>query len=152
MNRSTLTAFTLIVSLTAGAPLLDAQPRERAREARPARPFAAFAQIEHLAEKLQLTDEQVNSIRAIYRDLHDQNAPHRKELRTGRATAFQALLANPNDLAAAQAVADRRAQAEAAITTNALKATSSVLKVLAPEQRAELAQLTEERRERRRER
>ena len=151
MNRRTLTAAAMIVSLTVAAPLLYAQRHERPERGR-ASVFAPFAHIEELSEQLNLTDEQVEQIRVIFRDLHKLNAPYREELRGGLGTALQTLLQNPNDIAAAQAAVDRQAQAERAIATNTINATAGALKVLSAEPRTELAQLLEERRSMRRER
>ena len=151
MNRRTLTAAALIASLTIAAPLLFAQRRERPDRGRP-HVFAPFSHIEELSEELNLTEEQVDQIRGIFRDLHELNAPYRQELKGGMGTAFQSLLQNPDDIAGAQAAVDRQAQAERAISTNTINATASAIKVLSAEQRSQLAQLLEERRGMRRER
>ena len=151
MNRSTLTAAALIASLTVAAPVLQAQRRERPERGRPP-VFAAFSHIEELSEELSLTEEQVSQIRGIFRELHELNAPYREEMRGGLGTAFQSLLQNPDDVAGAQAAVDRQSQAERAISMNTINATANALKVLSAEQRTQLAQLLEERRDKRRER
>ena len=148
MNRRTLTAAAMIVSLAVAAPLLYAQRHERPERGR-ASVFAPFAHIEELSEQLNLTDEQVEQIRVIFRDLHELNAPFRKELKGGLGTAFQSLLLNPDDIAGAQAAVDRQAQAERAISSNTINATANALKVLSAEQRTQLAQLLEARRNQR---
>jgi periplasmic protein CpxP/Spy len=117
--------------------------------------FAAgmmFSHLQHLQEELDLSEAQVNQIRGIFSTLHEQNAPLREQMKGGFHTVAAALIANPNDLSAAQALLDQQSAAERTLKANMLAATSKALNVLTAEQRTELAQIVEERHDRREER
>jgi Spy/CpxP family protein refolding chaperone len=105
-----------------------------------------------LAGKLDLTEQQTDQIKAIFADLHEQNAQYRESMHGGFKAVADALLKNPNDLAGAQALLDQQAASERAMKQNMLAATSKALNVLTTEQRAELSKIIAEhgqRRERR---
>lgn len=92
----------------------------------------------HAKEELELTDQQVEQIHAIFTALQEQNAPYREQMHDGMKGAVTTLLANPNDIAGAQALLDQQAATERTMKTNMLNATSKALLVLTAEQRAEL--------------
>ncbi len=98
----------------------------------------------HAKEALGLSDQQVSDIRGILKDLHTQNAASREQLHGGMKAVAAALLANPNDLAGAQALLDKQEATEHAMKVNALNAMSKALNVLTPDQRAKVAQHLEE--------
>ena len=93
---------------------------------------------QHVKEELGLSDAQAEQIHAIFREVHEQNAESRDAFHGGIHEAAQILLANPNDVAAAQAVLDRQAAAERVLKTNLLNAASKAFAVLTPEQRTKL--------------
>lgn len=103
----------------------------------------------HLEEELDLTDAQLAQIKGIFAELRQLNEPYREQLHGGFHAIGKTLLSNPNDLSGAQALLDQQAAAEKAMKANMLTATSRALNVLTAEQRAELAQILEERSERR---
>jgi Spy/CpxP family protein refolding chaperone len=110
--------------------------------------FAGTMMLGHLAraqEKLGLSDQQVADIKAIAKSLHDQNAAYRDQLRGNFQSIAQALIANPNDLAGAQALLAQQEAAEHTMKINALNAASKALNVLTPDQRAQLAEHLQER-------
>ncbi|PYQ30496.1 MAG: hypothetical protein DMF56_06690 [Acidobacteria bacterium] len=107
--------------------------------------FFGGRHLDKLAEKLNLSEQQVDQIKAIYASLHDQNAQYRESMRGGMKDITETLLKNPNDLAAAQALIDQQSNAERAMKTNMLQATSKALNVLTADQRAELGKMIEER-------
>lgn len=88
---------------------------------------------------LGLSDQQSADIKKIFADLRTQNAPYRASLRGGMQSVAQALIANPNDIAAAQALLDKQSEAEQQMKTNALNAASKAFNVLTPDQRAKAA-------------
>ncbi len=94
----------------------------------------------HAQEALGLSDQQVSDIKAIFKDLHAQNAAYRDQLRGNMQSAFQQLLADPNNVAAAQALLDKQEAAEHAMKVNALNAAAKALNVLTPDQRGKLAE------------
>ncbi|HUP48677.1 MAG TPA: Spy/CpxP family protein refolding chaperone [Thermoanaerobaculia bacterium] len=104
-----------------------------------------LAHLQRLRGELGLSDDQVAQISAILRSAREQNAPYREQLRGGRATVFEALLADPNDLAAAEAILDRQASAQRAIRANMIAATSRALNILTADQRETLSRLVAER-------
>lgn len=94
-----------------------------------------FGRLQHAKAALELSDQQTSDIKQIYTDLRTQNEPYRASLRGGRQAIAQALLANPNDTAGAQALIDKQSEAERQMKTNALHAFSKALNVLTPDQR-----------------
>ena len=115
--------------------------------------FLGGRHLEHLADELDLSQAQVDQIKAIYAELHEQNAQYRESMHGGFKAIAETLLKDPNDTAAAQALIDQQAAAEKAMKTNMLNATSRALNVLTADQRAELGEKLQqfgERRERRR--
>jgi Spy/CpxP family protein refolding chaperone len=94
---------------------------------------------------LGLSDQQTADIKKIFTDLRAQNAPYRDSLRGGRQAIAQALLANPNDVAGAQALLDKQSEAERQMKSNALAAFSKGLNVLTPEQRAKASNFLQQR-------
>ena len=94
---------------------------------------------------LDLSDAQVDQLKAIAQQVHEQNAPYRQQLRDGRLQIAQALLANPNDTAAAQALIDQQTTAERTMKMNVLAGVSKALNVLTPDQRAKASQFLADR-------
>ncbi len=94
---------------------------------------------------LGLSDQQATDLKKIFTDLRAQNAPYRASLRDGRQAIAQALLANPNDLAAAQALLDKQTDAERQIKGNTLTAVSKALNMLTPEQRSKASNFVQQR-------
>ena len=105
--------------------------------------------LEHIKEELDLSDAQAAQIKAIFQELHTQNDAYRDQFHGGLHDVAEVLLANPNDLAGAQAILDRQAAAEKAMKANMLTAASKAFSVLTPDQRAKLAAHLAERQERR---
>lgn len=100
-----------------------------------------LGRIEHVKEELDLSDQQVDQLKTIFRETRDLNEPYREQLQGGMHEVVTTLLADPNNTAAAQAIIDQRAAAEKAMKQNMLSAASKALGVLTPEQRTKLAQL-----------
>jgi Spy/CpxP family protein refolding chaperone len=94
---------------------------------------------------LGLSDQQADDIKKIFTDLRAQNAPYRESLRGGRQAIAQVLLANPNDIAGAQALLDKQSEAERQMKVNALAAFSKALIVLTPEQRVKASNFLQQR-------
>jgi len=94
---------------------------------------------------LGLSDQQASDIKQIFTDLRAQNQPYRASLRGGRQAIAQVLLANPNDIAAAQALIDKQTEAERQMKINALNAFSKALNVLTPDQRTKAASFLQQR-------
>jgi Spy/CpxP family protein refolding chaperone len=94
---------------------------------------------------LGLSDQQAADIKQIVTDLRTQNEPYRASLRGGRQAIAQILLANPNDIASAQALIDKQTEAERQMKTNALNAFSKALNVLTPDQRTKASAFLQQR-------
>ena len=99
-----------------------------------------FGRLARAKAALGLTDAQSDQIKAIAADLRTQNQPLREQLRGGFAGVAQALINNPNDLAAAQQLLDQQEQVERTMKSNALAAAAKALNVLTPDQRAKVSQ------------
>ena len=82
---------------------------------------------------------------ALVASLREQNAAYRQQIHGGFGQVAQALIKNPNDLAAAEAIIDQQTAAETAMKKNAIAAASKALQVLTPEQRDHLGTLVTER-------
>lgn len=102
-------------------------------------PLMMLGHLEHAKEALGLSDQQVADIRAIFQDLHAQHAAQREQLHDGMQSIAQILLANPNDLGAAQAQLEKQEAAQHALKLQALQAAAKALNVLTPDQRAKLS-------------
>lgn len=151
-KRITLIAVILAVATLATAPIVHAHPGRPGRHGLGARPVGGFGilgHLRHVKEELALTDEQTSQIKAILADAREQNAKYRQQLRGGRGGVADVLLANPNDLAGAQALLDKQASTERLMKQNILSATAKALAVLNADQRAKLTALRAERAERR---
>ena len=149
-RNAVLVVVAAIAALTI-APLVMAGPRGHGRGPG-AHGFGGFGLFDHLAhvkDELDLTDQQVGQLKAIFAATREQNAQYRDQLHGGIKEVVEVLLANPNDTVGAQAILDRQAAAERAVKTNVLNATARALAVLNAEQRAKLATMLQEHAERR---
>src|SRR5688572_20142950 len=146
-KRLAITASILAVAVLVAVPLVHAGPGGGHRGG-----HAGFGMIgghlRHLAEDLDLTEQQRDQIHAIFKEVHEQNAQYLDSMHDGFKSIAEVLLRNPGDLAGAQALLDQQTAAERAMKANMLTATSKALNVLTAEQRAELAQKIAERGER----
>lgn len=149
-KRISILALTLIATTLVAVPLLQAGPHGRGAHGGiggRGMGMGLFGKLHHVKEELDLTDRQVDDLKAIFRALHDQNEPYREQMKGGLHDVAATLLANPSDITGAQAQLDRQAAAERAIKQNVLLATSKALSVLTAEQRSKLGTLLAERRE-----
>jgi protein CpxP len=104
-----------------------------------------LGRLSHVREELDLSDAQVTQIQAIVETLREQNESYREQMRGGIHDVARTLIANPNDVAAAQAKLDAQNAAETAMKRNVLSASSKALLVLTPEQRTKLLALLDQR-------
>jgi len=108
-----------------------------------------FGHLHAIAGELDLTQAQKTQIHGIFMEARDENKQYREQLHGGFHAVAKTLIANPNDVSAAQALLDQQDVAERALKANMLRAASKALNVLTPEQRTELAQIIAERENRR---
>ena len=146
-KRIALTTTLILIATLVAVPFVQADPQRRG----PGRggELGPLAGLFKAKEELALSDQQVDEIKAIFRDLREQNAPFREQVREGRQSITSALIANPNDVAGAQAVLSQQASAQQALQANTLAATAKALGVLTAEQRTKLASLIAERQQQR---
>ncbi|MEA2164303.1 MAG: motif family protein [Thermoanaerobaculia bacterium] len=104
-----------------------------------------FGRMGRAKAALGLSDQQSADIQKIFTDLRTQNEPYRASMRSGMQSVAQALIANPNDVGAAQALLDKQIDAERQMKTNALNAAAKALNVLSPDQRAKAATILQQR-------
>jgi len=145
MTKRTLTIIAVVALVAlAAVPLAYAQAGRHARLAGFGGGFGFFGHLRHLKTALDLSDQQVDQIQAIAKEMHQQNAQYRDQLHGGLKSVAQALINNPNDVAGAQALLDQQSAAENAMKHNALAAASKALNVLTPDQRAKLGTMLSE--------
>ena len=111
--------------------------------------FAILGHLRHAKEELGLTDQQTEQIKTIFTELHEQNATYREQMHGGLRGAAEILLANPSDIAGAQALLDQQAAVERTMKSNMLNATAKAFGVLTADQRAKLRTMMAEHSERR---
>ena len=151
MNKRNTVIGAILAATILAVPLLHARPERHHGPGGPGPGPGIFGHLKHVKEELNLSDGQVDQIRAIFADLHSKNDAYRVQARGGMRDATKTLLENPSNLSAAQAILDQQTSAEKVMKANRLAATAKALSVLTPEQRSELAKMMEERGERRRE-
>jgi len=143
MKKRTTIIITLVLAVgaLAAAPLVIAGPHGRGPGMHG---FGIIGHLQHVKEELDLSDQQAEQLRAIFRETREANAEARRQMHGGLREAAEILLANPNDLAGAQAVLERQAAAERELKTNILQATAKALAVLNTDQRAKLRTMLDE--------
>jgi len=142
MSKRNLIVTAIVAVLTlAAVPLVYAQHEHGSHGGMHDGAFAGlgFGHLQRAKEYLDLTDAQVDQLKAIGADLRQQNAPYRKQIHGGLLQIAQTLVNNPNDTTAAQAIINQQTAAENAMKTNALNAASKALNVLTPDQRTKVA-------------
>src|SRR5437870_5004550 len=102
-KRSFIAAATLAAALLVAAPFAFAQHRAMHGHGEGFGEGMMFGRLLFAQKALGLSDDQVAQIKTIVNDLRTQNAPYRDSLKAGRQSIFQTLIANPNDVAGAQA-------------------------------------------------
>lgn len=149
--KKSLVILAAVVLVAFGSSLVYARSHgPRGMHADGAPGVGPFGRLERLQKELNLSDAQVDQIKAVFTDLRTQNASYRDQLQGGREAIAQALINNPNDVAGAQALLDQQTAAETAMKHNALVAFSKALNVLTADQRAQLGTLLADRAERHR--
>jgi Spy/CpxP family protein refolding chaperone len=147
-NRNAIIIGALAVLLLAGVPFIYAQHQSMHGGMHGMRGmhgdglFADFG-LGHLArakEYLGLSDEQVDQLKTIGKELHEQNAPYRQQLHGGLMQVAQTLISDPNNVAAAKAQLDQQNAVEATLKANTLTAAAKALNVLTPDQRAKVGE------------
>jgi Spy/CpxP family protein refolding chaperone len=137
--RKRIVLITLIVTALAAVPLLYAAPRGMHHRMHGRGGLAFLGHLEKMREVLDLSEQQVDQIKAIVRTTHEQNKQYREQMHGGFKEVAKTLLANPNDIATAQTLLDQQTTAENAMKSNMVAAASKALNVLTPEQRTKLA-------------
>lgn len=150
MRKRTIVILAILATLAlAAVPFVYAQGFHRhqtnAGSTGGLRGLMFLGRLHRVQAALDLSDAQVDQLKAIAQQVHEQNAPYRQQLRDGRLQIAQALLANPNDIAAAQALIDQQATAERTMKMNVLAGVSKALNVLTPDQRAKASQFLADR-------
>src|SRR5436190_23109954 len=146
-RRTAILIATITLLVAAAVPLAYAAGPGRHRGMGEGFPMM---RLERAKEALDLNDDQVDQIKAIFADLRQQNAPYREQLRGNMRNVAQTLIDNPNNISGAQAVLDQQLAAERTMKQNALNAAAKALGVLTPEQRGKLAQFIATHEDRRR--
>jgi Spy/CpxP family protein refolding chaperone len=122
-----------LIAAMAAAPL--AWAHKQAQGAKELSPLMALEKLRQLRDELELTDPQVIELRKIRKATREANAAYRASLRENFAHAGLTLLANPDDIAGAEAILDRNEAAKKELRANVLAGVADAIKVLTPEQR-----------------
>jgi Spy/CpxP family protein refolding chaperone len=101
--------------------------------------FNFMAHVGKLKSELDLSDAQVDQLKAIAAETHEQNKQYRKQMHGGFMAIAQKLVAEPNDVTGAQAMLEQQAAAQRAIQNNIVAAAAKGVNVLTPEQRTKMA-------------
>lgn len=150
--KKRLIIITLILAAVAAVPIVHARPGGHGSRGERGHGLAGLAFLGHLdrvKSELDLSDVQVVQLKAIVKNTREENQQYRKQMHGSFKEVATTLLTNPNNVAGAQAVLDRQADAERALKSNMLTAASKALNVLTPEQRTKLALHLSERAQRR---
>lgn len=99
------------------------------------------------AQELQLTNAQIEQIRAIHQDARAQSEPLRLDMEELRNEKRELMRAPIVDEAAVLRIVDEMTPIKGALAKLRTQAQIDVLGILAPEQREQLQQIREERRE-----
>lgn len=148
-RRNLILAVVVILAVLVVVPFALAQHRIGGRHGHGcmagANGMMMFGHLGRAKVALGLSDQQAADIKKIFADLRTQNEPYRASLRGGMQSVAQALIANPNDVAAAQALLDKQNDAERVMKSNALNAAAKALNVLSSDQRAKAATFLQQR-------
>ncbi len=141
--------ITLILAAVAAVPFVYAGPgaghfRHGGGEHGGGHGMAMLGHLMKVGQELDLSDAQKQQIHAIVKETRDQNASYHEQFHGTMKNIAQTLIANPNDVAGAQAILDSQAAAERALKANMLTAVSKALNVLTPEQRTKLSGIVAE--------
>jgi Spy/CpxP family protein refolding chaperone len=139
-KRTLIFATAAILAVLIAVPFAYAQHMRGHGGHRMGGELGMLSHLDHAKQALGLNDQQVADIKAIFQDLHAQNAASRDQLHGGLKSVAEALIANPNDVAGAQALLDKQEAAEHVMKVNALNAASKALNVLTPDQRTKLGE------------
>lgn len=140
--KKRLIIITVVLAAVVAVPFVYAGPGGRGMHGmhgRGGHGLAFLAHLDKIKGELDLSDAQVEQIRAIARATHEENKQYREQFHGTLKQVATTLLTNPNDVAGAQAVLDQQAAAEKALKSNLIVAASKALNVLTPEQRTKLA-------------
>lgn len=139
-KRITITAVLVGVLALAAAPIVVARTHAGGGGMHH---FGILAHLKHAKEELDLSDQQAEQIHAIFAEMREQNAQHRVDMHGTLMQVTKTLLADPNDVAGAQALLEQQATAERAMKANLLQATARAIAVLNAEQRVKLGTMIE---------
>jgi len=138
--KKRLVLITLIVAALAAVPLVYAKGHgHRDMGMHGGHGFGFLRHLGQLKEELDLSDAQTAQLKAIVKETHEQNKGFRQQMHGTFKDVATTLLVNPNDVAGAQAIVDRQAEAERVLKSNLIVAASKAMNVLTPEQRTKLA-------------
>jgi Spy/CpxP family protein refolding chaperone len=140
-KRTLIFSAAALVIVLAAVPFAMAQHMRGHRHGHGAMMFG----LQRAKAVLGLSDQQSADIKQIFADLRTQNEPLRTSMRGGRQAIAQVLLANPNDVAGAQALLDKQLATERQMKVNALTAASKALNVLTPDQRTKASAFLQQR-------
>ncbi len=146
MNKKMIASVVAALIVVCAVPLLYAGQRHRGEHMHGGDfGFGPMARLGVLREKLNLTDAQVDQLKAIAQETRKSNAEYRQQIRRNMFAAGQLLLADPDNISGAQALLAQQQVSEQQLKANVLNSISRGLKVLDAGQRSQLSELLAQR-------
>lgn len=141
MKKRWIAAAALVLSGAVAVPLLKANHLGHESGMMSMGGGMGMRHLRALKEKLDLSDAQVDQLKAIAAEVREANKPYRETMRGDFKSVATLLLANPNDLSKAESILDQNDAARKQMRENILRGVSKGLNVLTPEQRTKLGEL-----------
>lgn len=105
--------------------------------------FVGMRHLRYLKNELDLSDQQVDQLKSIAAEVREENAQYRQQMHSSFKEVAGVLINDPSATANAEQILDRNDANREQMRRNILDGVSRALKVLTPEQRAELKTLLE---------
>lgn len=145
--KKTIVAIVAIVLIGTAVPYLYANRMEHRGMHGAGGDFPGMMMLGHLQKlktELGITDDQAQKIKDIALAVREKNAPFRDQMHQNMQEAAKVLLADPNNVAGAQAILDRQLDSERQMKSNMLSGVAKALAVLTPDQRTKLGEILEQ--------
>ncbi len=143
MQAIAIAAATLLTAV----PLVLAQPPDGAHRHGPGAGGGPGWLMGRLADKLDLSKEQRETIRGLFETHRDDTAPLREDLRGLEGAVEESIHAEPFDEEAVRAVAQQVADVRVELAVARARLAQEVHQVLTPEQREQAAEMRERRKD-----
>lgn len=134
MTRKRVILVMVLAIVVASAPIVMAHQQVQAKR-HAEDPLMFFVELRALRSELNLSPEQVGTLKAIGQTVRESNADYRASMKRVAAEAGLVLLGDPSNTEGAEALLRRNDAERVALRANVLEGISKAIKVLTPEQR-----------------